>query len=357
MKILVLAGGTSTERDVSLVTGSQIYKALKTKNHQVVLVDSYYGIDDGDIDKIIADSKAEGNNKYESLFASDYDFACHINGVKEENPDIDEVIKNRPKSDDGYFGPNVLGLCKASDVVFMGLHGENGENGKIQAVFDLLEIKYTGTGYLSSALSMDKGLTKSVFINSNIPTPEYFLLKPGAEIKYPDNYPVVVKTACGGSSIGVYIVNSRDEYDKAVKEAFSYKSDIVVEQYIKGREFSIGVVDGEAYPIIEIAPISGFYDYKNKYQSGSTIETCPADLPEDVTKKMQNTAKMAYEALGMKSYARMDFMMDDKYNFFCLEANTLPGMTPTSLLPQEAAAKGEDFATLCEKLVKVSLKN
>lgn len=139
-------------------------------------------------------------------------------------------------------------------------------------------------------------------------------------------------------------------------EAFSYESEIVVESYIKGREFSVGVVDGEAYPVIEIAPIEGFYDYKNKYQAGSTIETCPAEISAEQTARMQEYAVLAYNVLKLENYARVDFMMDDNGDMYCLEANTLPGMTPTSLLPQEAAALGMTFADLCEKLIQVSLK-
>lgn len=353
MKILVLAGGTSTERDVSFVTGSMVYKALKSKGHEVILVDVYYGL------------KEEVVSKYgepSALFKTDVDWAEAVVAVSENEPDLKSVIANRPPSKDGYFGPYVLELCRIADIVFLGLHGENGENGKIQAAFDLLGIKYTGTDYLSSALAMNKCLTKSIFASKQVPTPDYFIIMPKnvdennpESIRYPAKYPVVVKTSCGGSSVGVYIARDEQEYVKSVMEACSYEDDVIVEQYIKGREFSIGVVNGEAYPIIEIAPINGFYDYKNKYQAGSTIETCPANLSKELTASMQRAAEAAYDALGMHSYGRMDFMMDDNENFYCIEANTLPGMTPTSLLPQEAAARGEDFAALCEKLVQVSM--
>lgn len=354
MKIVVLAGGTSTERDVSFVTGSMVYKALKEKGHETVLIDVYYGLEDAFV------SEAGGISK---LFSIDRDWAKEIGAVSEKEPDLKTVIANRPPSRDGYFGPNVLDICREADIVFLGLHGENGENGKIQATFDLLGIKYTGTDYLSSALAMNKCLTKSIFASKGVPTPNYFIIMPSMvdennpeKIRYPESYPAVVKTACGGSSVGVYIAKDEKEYVRSVLEACAYGDDIIVEQYIKGREFSIGVVNGEAYPIIEIAPINGFYDYKNKYQAGSTIETCPAELSIELTKAMQQAAENAYEALGMHSYGRLDFMMDEAENFYCIEANTLPGMTPTSLLPQEAAARGEDFAVLCEKLVNVSLK-
>ena len=169
-------------------------------------------------------------------------------------------------------------------------------------------------------------------------------------------FPVVVKTCCGGSSVGVYIVNDQAEYEQALKDAYSYENEVVVEEYIKGREFSVAVVDGKAYPIIEIAPLQGFYDYKNKYQAGSTIETCPAEISPELTEKMQHYAEAGAKALFMEGYCRLDFMMKENGDMYCLEANTLPGMTPTSLIPQEAKVLGIDYPTLCEKLIEVSMK-
>ena len=152
------------------------------------------------------------------------------------------------------------------------------------------------------------------------------------------------------------MANTPEEYEEAKKEAFLYDEEVVIEQYIKGREFSVGVMDGKALPVIEIAPLQGFYDYKNKYQAGSTIETCPAVLSEEKTKEMQQYAKEAFKVLRLKNYARMDFMMNEAGEMFCLEANTLPGMTPTSLLPQEAAAAGISFSELCEKILEAALR-
>ena len=169
--------------------------------------------------------------------------------------------------------------------------------------------------------------------------------------------PCVVKPCCGGSSVGVTIPKTQEEYEAAVADAFSYEDVIVVEEYIKGREFSVGVVDGIAYPIIEIAPISGFYDYKNKYQPGSTIETCPAKLPEETAVRMQRHAEAACASVGIEGYARVDFMLDDRTGEdYALEVNTLPGMTPTSLMPQEAQAIGYSFPQLCEWILNVSMK-
>ena len=164
-------------------------------------------------------------------------------------------------------------------------------------------------------------------------------------------FPCIVKACCGGSSVGVCIARDENEYEAAKEEAFQYDNEVVIEQFITGREFSVGVMDGEALPVIEIAPKQGFYDYKNKYQAGSTVETCPAELTEEQTGRMQGIAEDVFRALRLKNYARMDFMMDSDGNMYCLEANTLPGMTPMSLLPQEAAAIGISYEQLCEKIL------
>lgn len=169
-------------------------------------------------------------------------------------------------------------------------------------------------------------------------------------------FPVVVKTCCGGSSIGVYIVHDQAEYESALDQAFSYENEVIVEQYISGVEYTVAVVDGKAYPIVEIVPCEGFYDYENKYKPGATKETCPAPISEELTKKMQEYAVQGYHALGLESYARLDFMMTEDGEMYCLEANTLPGMTPTSLIPQEAGVLGIDYPSLCEELIRVSLK-
>lgn len=341
MKIVVLAGGISTERDVSLSSGAMIYRALKKRGHQVILLDVYLGYEGEDSDR---------------LFEKDEDWAKEISSVSETNPDIEQIKALRADGDKNFFGPGVIPLCQAADVVFLALHGENGENGKIQACFDLMGITYTGTDYVSSALCMDKELSKEIFTCHRIPTPESFSLKKGERERNPASFPCIVKACCGGSSVGVSIAFKQEDYPKALSEAFAYDDRVIVEQYIKGREFSVGVIDGKALPVIEIAPLQGFYDYKNKYQAGSTIETCPAQLSEEKTREMQGYAEKAFQALRLKNYARMDFMMGQEGDIYCLEANTLPGMTPTSLLPQEAAAIGMDFEELCEKILETAVR-
>ncbi len=339
MKITVLAGGLSTERDVSLVSGRGVYSALSERGHQVILLDVFLGYD-GDVN---------------GIFDQDIDWTSKVAPISEAAPDLNEVKAKRSGDVREFFGPNVIRICQMSDIVFMALHGDVGENGKIQSAFDLLDIKYTGTDAYSSALAMNKSTSKLAFREYGVSTPASYMLK-SADDDHKPKFPCVVKICNGGSSVGVYIVNNENEYQSAVKDAFKYESKVMVEDYIKGREFTCGVIDGVALPIVEITPKSGFYDYKNKYQAGSTIETCPADLDANDTAKIQAEAVKAFNALEIQTYARMDFIMNDKGEVFCLEANTLPGMTPTSLIPQEAAAIGKSYADLCEWIIDVSMK-
>lgn len=347
MNIVVLAGGLSTERDVSLTTGNMVSNALKKKGHRVLLLDVFMGYSDKEED-------------ITGIFERAEEISASVGQISEQAPNIAQVKAMRKDQSAAFFGPNVIRICQAADIVFMALHGENGENGKIQAAFDLYGIRYTGTGYLSSALAMDKGLSKKMFEAAGIPTPHGISMKKEAQCtdftKTGLTLPCVVKPCSGGSSIGVSIVRTEEEYEAALAEAFRYENEIIIEDYIKGREFSVGVISQKALPVIEIAPIEGFYDYKNKYKAGSAVETCPAELPQEITERMQEIAVQVCETLGLDIYARMDFLLNEKNEMFCLEANTLPGMTPTSLLPQEAAAVGLNFEELCEKLIQISLE-
>lgn len=346
MNIVVLAGGISTERAVSIVSGTMVCKALREKGHRAVLIDVYCGDDRAAVD----------TGDMEALFPETYDVDAQAAYMHTFDEKIGEMRQERKQ----FFGPNVIALCQKAEVVFMALHGEDGEGGKVQAVFDLMGIRYTGSGPLGSAVAMDKGLSRKLFAANGVPTAAGMVAKRREKrMTSSENgigLPCVVKPCCGGSSVGVEIARTEEEYEHALDVAFGYEEEVVVEQYIQGREFSVGVVEGRAYPVIEIAPLVGFYDYKNKYSAGSAIETCPAELPADKTAEMQKYAELAFEALKLECYGRMDFMMAKDGSLYCLEANTLPGMTPTSLLPQEAAALGMDFPGLCEHLIEVSLK-
>ena len=332
---------------MSFKTGDMVSKALRENGHNVILLDVFMGYSDKE-------------ENLTGIFDRTEEVSVQVKDIPETAPDLAKVKASRKDQSDCFFGPNVINMCRMADIVFMALHGENGENGKIQAAFDLFGIKYTGTGYLSSALAMDKGMAKQLFIAGGIPTPQGISMKKenrkDSAKELGLKLPCVVKPCCGGSSIGVTIVRTEDEFKSALDEAFKWEDNLVIEEYVEGREFSIGVIDYKALPIIEIAPIEGFYDYTNKYKAGSTVETCPAVLTKEQTEQMQAYAVKGFKALQLDNYGRLDFMMSKNGKMYCLEANTLPGMTPTSLLPQEAQALGMDFADLCEKLIAVSAK-
>ena len=340
MKIAVLCGGLSNERDVSVSTGTGAARALRANGHQVVLMDLFLGYD-----RPFADP--------EEVFTADGELASAAIG--DMSPDLDAVRAMRPDPE-CIVGPNVLTICRAADIVFLALHGEEGENGKVQALLDLHGIPYTGSGYLGSAIAMNKGLSKMLFRENGIATPDSITLHRG-EAPRDIGFPCVVKPCSGGSSVGTSVVNSRAEYAAALELAFRYESDVIVETYIKGRELTVGVMDGRAMPVIEIIPKSGFYDYKNKYQAGATEEICPAQIGQETTERVQRLAERVFGALMLDAYCRCDFLWDPASGeIYCLEANTLPGMTPTSLIPQMAAAQGMDYGALCERIIEVSMK-
>lgn len=345
MKIVVLAGGLSSERDVSINSGTKICRALRERGHQAVLLDLFlgYGKEGDDLGGIF-----EGE--------------AYLNELSEEiqtiEPDLEKVKALRGQDQDVLFGPNVVAICRAADIVYMGLHGADGENGKVQAAFDVLGIKYTGSDYMGSALAMDKGIAKKIFQAEGIPTPKGYTVTRNTIRPVPEEigFPCVVKPCCGGSSVGVSMPENQEEYQKALEQAFHYEEEVVVEELIRGRELSVGVIAGKALPIIEIIPKAGFYDYETKYQAGMAEDVCPAELSEEITRTMQQWAEKVYQALKLNVYARVDFLLDGENRMYCLEANTLPGMTPTSLLPQEAREVGIEYGALCETIISESLK-
>lgn len=340
-KIVVLAGGNSTEREVSLSSGRRIFQALKNLGYRTVLLDVYLGYE-GEI---------------RGLFEQDADLTAQDGAlIGEDSPDPEKWKKLRSDGGKEFFGPNVLALCQMADCVFLALHGENGENGKVQACLELFGVPYTGTDFASSAMAMDKGISKDMFRAWGIPTPEGIRLQKGEKDPREISLPCVVKAGCQGSSVSVSIVEREEAYEPAKQEAFRYGDEILIERYIRGREFSVGVLEGRALPVIEMIPRTGFYDYRAKYQAGSAREVCPAQLSPEKTGEIQRIAERVFRALRLKSYARVDFMMDEQERFFCLEANTLPGMTPTSLMPQEALAEGMDFETLCRRILEYALR-
>ncbi|MBQ3417747.1 MAG: D-alanine--D-alanine ligase [Ruminococcus sp.] len=346
MKIVVLAGGISSERDVSILSGSRVAAALRAKGHKVVTIDPFMGYE-------------QPLDSVEKLFEENYDFTSNAK-IKKKAPNIAAVKKSRKNKSNEYFGDHVIDICRAADITFLGLHGGEGEDGSVQAALALYGIKYTGSDMLGAAIAMHKGVTKGVFLNSNVPTPKSRLFKRNylheGYLESWTTFPCVVKPCSAGSSVGVQIVPDRDSFVAAMAAAFGYDDDVLVEEYISGREFSVGILGGKALPVIEIIPKNGWYDYENKYQAGATEEVCPAKLDKRIAKRMQLEAEHAFEVLRLKVYGRVDFLLGRNNKLYCLEANTLPGMTPMSLLPQEAKAAGIGYPELCEKIIELSLK-
>ncbi|GCA67393.1 D-alanine--D-alanine ligase [Mediterraneibacter butyricigenes] len=347
MKIIVLAGGLSTERDVSLTSSAGICKTLIEKGHDAFLLDVFMGLPDAP-------------ENLEDVFTLPNHGLEIAKNISTTEPDLAAVKASRPDQSDCFLGPNVIELCRLADITFLGLHGGEGENGKLQATFDLLGIRYTGPDSLGCALAMDKGVTKVIFQRCNVSTPgggwlyKKDLDKPLSEMGL--SLPVVVKPCSGGSSIGVYIVNTEEEYREALEKSFQYEDELIIEPYIKGREFACGIIDGKALPPIEIIPKTGFFDYANKYQDGGSEEICPANISEEISQKMQELTVRAFHALKLNVYSRADFLLDENDNLYCLEVNTLPGMTAASLLPKEAKAVGIEYGDLCELIIQKSLE-
>lgn len=343
MNILVLAGGLSPERNVSLSSGSLISAALRRRGHAVLMLDVYEGIDIGERAPL-------------SLFTKEEQGAFTVG---EAIPDLD-ALKRTNNNKKELIGGGVLELCGVADLVFIALHGAMGENGQLQATLDNFGIKYTGSGYIGSLLAMDKDISKKMLVSAGVHTPRW---KYTSATEYDIDaiitevgLPCVVKPASCGSSVGVSFADTREELIAAFELARSYEDRVLVEEKIVGREFTCGILEGEVLPPVEIIPKVGFYDYKNKYQKGATEEICPADISAEKFAEMADATRRAFEALRLCGYSRFDYIMDKEGALWCLEANTLPGMTPTSLFPQEAAAVGIGYDELCERIAMTALK-
>ena len=343
MNIAVLAGGYSPERDVSLTSGSLIANALIGEGHNVCLADVYLGIKDEDLNE-----KTPFNRELKP-----------VHKVEHNVPDL-AALKEQSGNGEALIGRGIIELCRAADVVFLALHGAMGENGQLQATLDNYGIKYTGSGYVGSLLAMDKDISKKMFVGAGVRTPKWLYFKAQdsdiALIEEKIGYPCVVKPCSCGSSVGISIVDDRAGLEIALAEAEKYEDSILVEKKIEGRELTVGILDGEVLPDIEIIPTEGFYDYKNKYQAGKTVEICPAPISEEIKSALEEQTRRAFEALRLSGYSRFDYIVDANGDPWCLEANTLPGMTPTSLLPQMAQATGMSYGALCSKIVELAQK-
>lgn len=343
MKVLVLAGGLSPERNVSLSSGAMVCEALRRRGHQVALMDLFYGLD----------GAVSGKGLYVAPIPDSF------KQVARKAPDLEQVRSRRGDDSPSVIGPGVFEMCADADVVYLALHGTCGEDGRIQAALDLLGVPYTGSGCLGSAIAMDKDLTKRLVMDK-VKTPQWETVTVTEEnleeLAGRIKPPVVVKPIASGSSIGVYIARNRAELKKALEESARLGGRTVIEEYIQGREIQVAVLDGKALPSIEIIPREGFYDYANKYQPGAAKEVCPSRISSTLEKAIGDAALTVFKTIGLSVYARADFIVSQNGTPYFLEINTLPGMTPTSLVPQEAAAAGMDYGTLCETIIQKSLE-
>ena len=332
MKITVLLGGTSSERNVSLASGIRIVKALRSRGHKVTALDPARGVISEAVERELSTGKV---------------------GTKPPS------LKSLSKFAEGTFLPNLTSLkeLRRADVVFLGLHGGQGEDGTIQALLDMAHVKYTGSGHLSSALAMDKDLSKKLFRVADVNTADWLMAPASIEqVEGMLGLPVVVKPSKEGSTVGLSVVKKRDELASAIKEASKYDDEVIIERFIPGRELTVGVLGKVALPVGEIIPKHEIYDYECKYTPGMATEEFPAKLSREATERVQQQALAAFKALKLGGCARIDFRLTSEGEFYCLEANTLPGMTELSLIPQGAAAMGIDFPELCERIVKLALE-
>ena len=336
MKITVLMGGASSERNVSLASGMQIVTALRSRGHDVTAFDPSRGMIDADTERELSEK-----------------------GVGTEPPSLDILAK----STGGSFLPalETYSELAGADVVFLALHGGQGEDGTLQALLDMAHISYTGSGHLASALAMDKDLSKKLFRAAGVQTADW-LMAPASidEVEKALGLPVVVKPSKQGSTVGLTVVKERGQFEEAVKEAWRFDDEVMIEKFIPGRELTVGVLGDQAFPVGEIKPKHEIYDYECKYTAGMAEEEFPAQLSATTTVRMQQQAVAAFRALKLGGCARVDFRLafsDDgegEGEFYCLEVNTLPGMTELSLIPQGAAAMGLSFADLCEAIVNLA---
>lgn len=336
MNIAVLLGGISPERNISYLSGRAAVFALRELGHSVVAIDPSRGANG-----VVSDDELRAATATEVTTAELASFTTMS---------LIECITS-----DQFDG---------IDVVFILLHGRYGEDGYVQSLLDLRGIPYTGSTMLASAAAMDKGLSKMLFQVAGIPTPYWVSVLPEqaddiellAEVCKEINGPMVVKPNDQGSTVGMTILDSASVEDLAVaiRLAGQFTESILVERYIPGRELTVTVLGSEALPIIEIVPKDGYYDYANKYTKGKTEYFCPADLSQEVQDHVQNLAVAAHHVLGCRAYSRVDFRLTEDNIPYCLEVNTIPGFTETSLVPMAARTSGIEFGDLCEEIMRLS---
>ncbi|MFP4623649.1 MAG: D-alanine--D-alanine ligase [Gemmatimonadota bacterium] len=331
MKIAVLFGGTSDERDVSIASGAEVVRALRDAGHDVVAVDTARGV---------LDAAAE-----EKLLKS---------GVAPRPPErssLDMLQTGDPTA--LTSAPELDGV----DVLFLALHGGTGEGGTLQALLDLVGIPYTGSGMLGSAMAMDKDITKRLLRDAGVPTADWLMAPVDAQtVEARLGWPAVVKPSKQGSTLGLTVVRSPDGLDDALELAFEYDDEVMVERFVPGRELTVPIVGDEALPVGEIISRNEVFDYEAKYQPGMADEIFPADIPDPVAAEARRLALDTHRILKLRGFSRVDFRLDDQGELWCLEVNTLPGMTAASLVPKSARAAGIEFPRLCERICELALQ-
>jgi D-alanine-D-alanine ligase len=337
MKITVLYGGRSAEREVSLNSGRSVAGALESRGHQVTLLDP---AEPRALLAVTPASPAAAAGAATGKFGT---------GTELERLQPGQIV--------------AASAIRDTEVVFLALHGGEGENGTLQALLDLAGVPYTGSGMLASALAMDKRLSKELFVRAGVPTPAWVCFAPGApaslsaeQVAQLGGWPLVVKPNDQGSTIGLSVIQEESQLAPAVAQARKYAREVLVEQFIPGRELSVPVICGQAYPVIEIVPSHGIYDYECKYTKGMSEYRCPAPLEADLTRRIQDLAVRACAALGCAGAPRADFRLSPAGEALCLEVNTIPGMTATSLVPMSAKAAGMSFGELVERLCLEALR-
>jgi D-alanine-D-alanine ligase len=328
LKIAVLFGGTSAERDVSVASAAQVVAALRSGGHEVLAVETSCGI-----------------------LPPEQERALLGRGIDRAPPDR--------QAGPGHQLPAVVATGGLADVdlVFLALHGGAGEDGTIQGALDLAGVRYTGSGMLGSALAMDKDMAKRLFVAAGVPTPKWLMapVEPDVAVEHL-GLPLIVKPNSEGSTVGLTLVREAEALPEAITRAAAFDEAVMIEQYIPGRELTVGVLENEALAVGEIVSLTGeIFDYAAKYQAGGAREIFPADVPADVARLVQALGLRAHHALKLGSYSRVDFRMDPQGGLWCLEVNTLPGLTAGSLLPQSAAAVGIPLAELCERICRAAL--
>ena len=330
MKVAVLFGGDSMERDVSAASAAQVVKALRTRGHEVSAVDVARGMLSSDAEREL------------------------LTGRIDRLPPPPATGRGLPAIVDSTGPAQVL---RDIDLVFLALHGGSGENGAIQSVLDLAGLPYTGSGRLASAIAWDKDVAKRLFMAAGVPTPEWLMTPVDAKtVAAKIGYPAIVKPNGQGSTVGLTLVETAHELEAAIAAAARFDSEVMIERYIPGRELTVGILGGEALAVGEIVPAHGpIFDYAAKYQPGGAQEIFPADLTAEQTRRVQELGRKVHAALKLDDYSRTDFRMDAEGGIWCLEVNTLPGLSSSSLLPRSAAAVGIDFPELCERICRSAL--